>query len=61
MNREPLSSGSAPRLTAVSAEELTLVSGGSLWSKIKAAAVWVKDHVFVDLANGVIGGKGTFN
>jgi hypothetical protein len=64
MNREPLradrSFGNAPRLVAVSAEELTLVTGGGIFSWLKDAAVWVKDHVFVDLGNRVIGYKGTF-
>jgi len=64
MNREPFSSGSEPRLVAVSAEELTLVTGGgfwsSLWDGIKSAANWVYDHVFVDFPNHVFGYKGTF-
>jgi hypothetical protein len=44
----------------VSATELALVSGGGLWDWIKSAAVWVKDHVFVDTKNQVIGIKGKF-
>jgi hypothetical protein len=54
------SPANAPRLVAVSTEELTLVSGGGLWSAIKSAATWVKDHVYVSIANRVIGVKGTF-
>jgi hypothetical protein len=63
MNRESLSPASrAPGLTPVSAEELTLVSGGGLWSWLKGAvgdAVdWVRDHLFVDYP--VFGYKGRF-
>ena len=49
-----------PRLEAVSAEELTLVTGGSFWSWLTDAATWVYDHVFVDVGNFVFGYKGTF-
>lgn len=64
MNREMLSDNpsrtGAARLEPVSSEELAHVTGGGLWSWIKDAAGWVKDHVFVDFANRVFGYKGTF-
>jgi hypothetical protein len=61
MNREHRTEGAAPRFEAVSAEELTLVSGGSFKSKLIAAAKWAKDHVVV-LVGEIIGGaiKGKF-
>jgi hypothetical protein len=40
--------------------ELQLVGGGSIWSSIKGAAKWVYKHVYVDVKNHVVGGKGTF-
>ena len=40
--------------------ELEMVSGGSLWSRIKSAARWVKDHVYVDTSNNAGGVKGKF-
>jgi predicted ribosomally synthesized peptide with nif11-like leader len=40
--------------------ELEFVSGGSIWGSIKSAAKWVYKHVYVDLKNGVVGGKGSF-
>jgi predicted ribosomally synthesized peptide with nif11-like leader len=40
--------------------ELELASGGSIWSSIKGAAKWVYKHVYVDVKNAVVGGKGTF-
>ncbi len=56
--------GAAPRFEVVSVEEMMLVEGGlswsGIWSAIKGAATWVKDHVFVDFANYVFGYKGTF-
>ena len=64
MNRNPLSTerslASAPGFTAVSHEELTLVTGGGLWSWLKDAAEWVYDNVFVDFGNMVFGFKGRF-
>jgi hypothetical protein len=39
-------------------DELSLVSGGSIWSGIKSAARWVKDHVVLGLKS--IGIKGKF-
>jgi hypothetical protein len=45
---------------AVTADELTHVSGGGLWSWIKDAASWVKDHIFVDFGSRIFGYKGTF-
>jgi hypothetical protein len=53
--------GAAPRLVAVSNEELTLVAGGSVISKIKGAAKWAVKHLFVDVGHGIVAGvKGTF-
>jgi hypothetical protein len=52
--------GNTPSLVGVSAEEAMLVDGGSIFSKLKAAAKWVYDHVYVDVKNHVIGGKGKF-
>ena len=49
-----------PRLTGVSDEELMFVTGGSFWDWLTSAASWVKDHVFVSVANHVFGYKGTF-
>jgi hypothetical protein len=40
--------------------ELGLVGGGSIWGSIKGAAKWVYKHVYVDVKNHVVGGKGTF-
>jgi len=42
----------------VSDEELRSVRGGSVWSGIKSAAKWVKNHVVIGLNK--IGIKGTF-
>ena len=47
------------RLTRLSDDELSHVVGGSIWSSIKSAARWVKNHVFVDGKNKVVGVKGT--
>ena len=44
----------------LSDEELEMVSGGSFFSRLKAAATWVKDHVFVDTSNKTAGVKGKF-
>ena len=44
----------------LSEEELELVSGGSLFGAIRSAAKWVYKHVYVDVKNKVVGGKGTF-
>ena len=46
------------RLEFVSDNELSQVRGGSFFSRIKAAARWVKDHVVIGLHN--IGIKGKF-
>ena len=63
MNQQQLqnrSLGNVTSLVDVSADELMLVHGGSFFSKLKAAAHWVYDHVYVDVKNHIIGGKGTF-
>ena len=53
--------GDTASLVAVSAEELRLVAGGGrILDAIKGAAKWVYKHVYVDVKNRVIGGKGTF-
>jgi hypothetical protein len=58
MNRNHRSAG---RFEAVSAEELMLVEGGGIISKLKAAAKWVKDHVVVGVGKVVsVGIKGKF-
>ena len=42
----------------VANDELSMVSGGSIWGGIKRAARWVKDHVVAGLHS--IGIKGKF-
>jgi hypothetical protein len=42
----------------VANDELSLVSGGSIWGWVKHAAGWVKDHVVAGLHS--IGIKGKF-
>jgi hypothetical protein len=46
------------RMRRVPDDELSLVSGGSIWGGIKRAARWVKDHVVLGLKS--IGIKGKF-
>jgi hypothetical protein len=58
MNKQQLqdrSLGNAPQLVAVSADEALLVDGGSFFSKLKAAAVWVYDHVIAPRINKLPG------
>jgi hypothetical protein len=58
MNRDHRSAG---RFEAVSAEELRLVEGGGIISKLKAAAKWAKDHLVVTVGKITGGGiKGKF-
>ena len=45
-------------MRTVGDDELRLVRGGSFWSRVKAAARWVKDHVVIGLNK--IGIKGKF-
>ena len=46
------------RIEFVTDDELSRVRGGSIWSGIKRAARWVKDHVAIGLRS--IGIKGKF-
>jgi hypothetical protein len=60
MNREHRTLQSSSRLVAVSAEELMLVEGGSVVSKLKKAAKWVKDHIVITVGKVIgvgVGGK----
>ena len=49
---------SGGEIRSVTDDELRQVRGGSLWSRLKDAAVWVKDHVVIGLNK--IGLKGKF-
>lgn len=46
------------RIKLLTDDELSRVRGGSIWSRLKAAARWVKDHVVIGLNK--IGLKGKF-
>jgi hypothetical protein len=46
------------RIELVTDEELSQVRGGSIWSGLKKAAGWIKDHVVIGLK--MIGIKGKF-
>lgn len=48
----------------LTADEMQFVEGGlswsGIWGAIKDAANWVKDHIFVDFGNRLLGYKGVF-
>ncbi|MEV7343602.1 hypothetical protein [Streptomyces sp. NPDC093544] len=49
----------APRFVPVPDDELRRIRGGrSIWSRVKSAAKWAKDHVVIGLR--YIGIKGRF-
>ena len=59
MNNESMNSHKL-QFSEVSQQELFQVSGGGIISWIKKAAVWVKDHIWVDPKTNSGGVKGKF-
>ena len=53
-----MDSGTGGRMYRMTVEEMQEVVGGrSFWQKVKAAARWVKNHIWVNGSGGGVKGK----